>query len=71
MPRHISDEEAEELISRTEEIESSKEAKKAEREQRKLEREQRKRQVFMEKLVAPVFLLLTILLSLGLLLMRR
>lgn len=66
----ITDEEAAELLSRTEEIELEKEAKRLEREQRKLEKAAKARQAFREKLVAPVLLLVTMMMAAVLILLR-
>lgn len=60
----MSDEEARQLLSKTEEVEAAKLAKQAEREERQAEKARKKRQVVIEKLVAPVLLLVTILISL-------
>ena len=53
-----------ELQQRTEEIEAEKRLKKREREERRLKREKAKRQQVWEKLIAPIILGLTILVSL-------
>lgn len=59
--------EALEIEARTQEIELERAEKKAEREARKLERQRKQRNLFLEKLVAPIILILTILVSLLLL----
>lgn len=66
----ISDEEAAELLSRTEEIELEKEAKRMEREQRKLEKEAKAKAAFREKLVAPIILIVSMILAVALFLFR-
>lgn len=65
------DREAHQIAQRTEEIEQERAERKAEREARKLERERKTRNVFLEKLVAPIILIATILISLLLLSGRR
>lgn len=63
----MSDQEARQLLSKTEEVEAEKMARQAEREERKAEKERRIRQAFLEKLVAPILLCLTIVVSILLL----
>jgi hypothetical protein len=58
--KHISDEEANTLLKKTEELETQKEQRRAEREEKKRQKADQERQVFLEKLVAPFLLLLTI-----------
>lgn len=53
-----------ELEKRTQEIEQQKAQKQAERDQKRLEREKKKQRELWEKLVAPVLLLLSVLISL-------
>ena len=66
----ITNEEAAELMSRTEEIELEKEAKRLEREQRKLEKEAKAKAAFREKLVAPILLILSMAVAFALFLFR-
>lgn len=70
-PDHLSPDEATDLMRRTEEIEAEKEARRMEREERKREKDRAKRRQFLEKLVAPFILLLSIVLSLGFLWFRQ
>lgn len=63
MSLKIDEAEAEDIIARTEEIEADKEAKKLEREQRRLEKELKKKREFQEKLVAPILLIVSIIVS--------
>jgi hypothetical protein len=58
--KHISNEEAAHLLKRTEEVENQKEQRQAEREEKKRLKAQQEKRVFLEKLVAPILLLLTI-----------
>jgi len=60
----MSNQEANQLLSRTEVIEAEKLNRQAEREQRQLEKKRKKRQTFLEKMVAPVLMLMTIIASL-------
>jgi len=56
--------EATELMKRSLEVEEQKALKQAEREARKLEQSRKLRQQFLEKLVAPLLLVATIMVSL-------
>lgn len=55
--------ELQELERRTQEIEDTREAKKAEREEKKRLKELHQRRLHQEKMVAPVLLILTLLVS--------
>lgn len=68
---HVSNAEASQLLARTEELEAEKDLKRWEREQRKLEREQKQKSQFLEKLVAPTILIITILISLALVFIKN
>lgn len=70
MIKAISDQEAEELMRRTEVIEDEKAARQADRLEKKRQKERQAQQTFLEKLVAPGLLILTILISLVLFLTR-
>jgi len=63
----MTNQEARQLLSRTEEIEAEKLEKQAERAERQAEKARRLRQDFLEKLVAPILLLVTIVISIILL----
>lgn len=65
--KHMTNQEARQMMTKTEEIEAEKMAKQAERLEKQAEKERQIRQAFLEKLVAPVLLFLTIVISLILL----
>lgn len=62
--KEISAPEAEELVRRSEELEAQKAARQAERLEKKRQKELKKRQELLEKLVAPILLIATVLISL-------
>lgn len=63
MPK-FSKEEIQEINDRTEKIEAEREEKKLAREEKKRQKELKKQREFREKLVGPILLVLTILISL-------
>ncbi len=69
--KHISDEEAHSLLKKTDEVEHQKEQRRLEREEKKRLKAEQERNVFVEKLIAPILLLITIGISLVLYLINQ
>lgn len=62
--KRVTDTEARELIAKTQQIEVDKASRQAERDRKRKEKDEKVKRGFQEKLVAPVLLLLTLLISL-------